>query len=351
MNYDESFYLLTAGPALVADYAEAHRKVGDDDSWVVWPARLEHDVQQGLSYEDSFAKHRREWRDALRLNPPHPSSSGGLKGAFCIPQALFGDRLWWPNFLNEPEQRQDEIIRQTLRRGYNHGEIQLSGFPYRDLYPEIPLDVATLSHGLAKMKAAGLQTVVAFRDDRGPDLSYLSAYLGLPSVANRIDWCMGIYECNGVFKDATVVLDVLKQCRQLLPKAKLAVHFTAQDPQSESHGLVDWHRAKAEANLNAYFFQVSGWLPKRIINGQEVPNGLEWGTVRIADFTRRFMHGMGVDVYDFENSTTKTFRDEWTEAQGIAFTDALMNAPLVPDPRFGNVLSVCPAGFCDGGSI
>lgn len=277
-----------------------------------------------------------EWK--VKHPAPAPTRPDSLAGAFCIPDALFGDRLWWPNFLNEPEQRQDEIIRQTLRRGYNHGEVQVSGVPYPG-YPEIPLDATLLAAGLRKMRAAGLQTVVAFRDDRGPDLSYLR--WTVDRCADLIDWCMGIYECNGVFKDPAIVLDMLKQCRALLPRAKLAVHFTAQDPQSESHGLVDWQRAKTEANLNAYFFQVSGWLP----------NGLEWGIVRIADFTRRFMHGLGIDVYDFENTTSKTFRNEWTEAQGVAFTDALMNAPLVPDPRFGNVMSVRPAGFCDGGSI
>lgn len=340
MNYDESFYLLTAGPALVADYAEAHRTVGDDDAWVVWPARLEHDVQQGLSYKESFAKHRREWREVLGLSPPPRQPTGGLKGAFCIPDALFGNRIWWPNFLNEPEQRQDEIIRQTLRRGYNHGEIQASGVPYPG-YPEIPLDAALLTAGLTKMRAAGLQTVIAFRDDRGPDLSYLGP--ALAQVQPLVDWCMGIYECNGVFRNPDVVLDVLKQCRALLPVAKLGVHFTAQDPGTESYGLVDWTRAKSEASLNAYFFQVSGWLP----------NGLQNGVLRIADWTRRLMNGMhgypilSEGVVDFENTTSKTFRGEWREAQAIAYTDALLNAPLTPD---GGIMSVRPNGFCDGGT-
>jgi hypothetical protein len=320
---------------------EAHRL--DLPNWQTfrYAARTGYDIGAGiLSPEASKFKHLAEFRTELGLNPP-PPTTGALKGAFCIPYALFGDRLWWPNYLNEPEQRQDEMIRQTLLRGYNHGEIQVSGVPYPG-YPEIPLDSNLLRSGLAKMRAAGLQTVVAFRDDRGPNLSYLRGIIDIN--ADLIDWCMGVYECNGVFQDPGIVLDVLKQSRALLPNVKLAVHFTAQDPGTESYGLVDWARAKSEANLNAYFFQVSGWLN----------NGLNNGIVRIADWTRRLMAGfhgypiLSEGVIDFENTTTRTFRNEWTEAQGVAYTDALMNAPLAPD---GGVLSVRPAGYCDGGSV
>lgn len=295
-----------------------------------------------MGYAASRAKHLRELKAELGVLPiVVPVPWGELRGAFCIPKALFGDRLWWPNFLAEPEQRQDEMIRQTLLRGYNHGEIQVSGISYPG-YPEMPLDGETLRRGLTKIRAAGLQTVIAFRDDRGPDLSYLQPIL--PLVADLVDWCMGIYECNGVFRDPAVVLDVLKQARALLPQTKLAVHFTAQDPGTESHGLVDWHRAVSDANLNAYFFQVSGWLP----------NGVQHGQERMADWTRRLMagfHGYPIlsdGVVDFENTTSRTFRDEWSEVQGVWFTDALMNAALVPD---AGVRSVRPSGFGDGGSV
>jgi hypothetical protein len=305
-------------------------------------ARMQFDAET-LGYAASREKHWRELQAELGVIPPVTGDVHALRGAFCIPKALFGDRLWWPNFLNEPEARQDEMIRQTLLRGYNHGEIQVSGIPYPG-YPEIPLDLTLLRRGLQKMKAAKLTTIVAFRDDRGPDLSYLQAVV--PQAADLIDWCMGIYEINGVLQSADKVLGVLTQARALLPNAKLAVHFTAQDPGTESYGLVDWARAKADANLNAYFFQVSGWLDGGLVQGQ----------VRIADWTRRLMggfHGYPIlsdGVYDFENTTTKTFRDEWTEAQGVAYTDALMNTPLVPDGSGPGAMSIRPSGFNDGGS-
>lgn len=72
--YDEGFHKTQTGPLLKADYAEAGRTIGDDDQWVVWPARIERDVcGLGLSYDASLAKHRAEWRAALGLAPPfHP---------------------------------------------------------------------------------------------------------------------------------------------------------------------------------------------------------------------------------------------------------------------------------------
>ena len=71
--YDEQFYITQVGPALAADYKEAGRTIGDDAQWVVWPARIENDVQvNGLSYAGSLLKHRNEWRVALGLKPLFP---------------------------------------------------------------------------------------------------------------------------------------------------------------------------------------------------------------------------------------------------------------------------------------
>jgi len=77
-------------------------------------------------------------------------------------------------------------------------------------------------------------------------------------------------------------------------------------------------------------------------------------TARLQDFTRRLMagfHGWPVlshGVYDFENTTSMTYRGSMTEAAAVAFTDALMNAPLAPD---GGVFAVPPSGFCDSGTV
>lgn len=277
----------------------------------------------------------------LLLDAPahHPSADPhALKGAFCIPTTP--ERVWWPAFLAVSQAEQDRYIAETLKRGYNHAEILVSGKPYADVYPYIQPDAGVLYAGLSKLKAAGLTTIVAFDDGRGPDLSYLRDVLA-PSVG-LIDWCMGIYEVNGVFKDPAIVLDVLTQCRQLLPKARLAVHFTPLDEGEESYGLVDFQRAKDEAGLNALFFQSAAWKFRA-----------EIVAARLADFTRRLMagfHGYPIlsdGVYVFELTTTKTFRYEWSEAEAVRVADAVLHAPLEPD---GGVFSVTPAGFCDGGS-
>lgn len=69
--YEERFHREHVGPTLAADYAEAGRTVGDDETWVVWPARVERDVcERGWPYARSLAAHRAEWRSALGLSSP-----------------------------------------------------------------------------------------------------------------------------------------------------------------------------------------------------------------------------------------------------------------------------------------
>lgn len=70
--YNEDFHRRHTGPTLAIDYIEAGRQVGDDQDWIVWPARVERDVCLGLTYEQSLAKHRAEWRQALGLTHPNP---------------------------------------------------------------------------------------------------------------------------------------------------------------------------------------------------------------------------------------------------------------------------------------
>lgn len=269
--------------------------------------------------------------------PPHDPRV--LRGAFCIP--TWPLRVWWPAFLAIDDAEQNRYIAETVQRGYTFGQILVSGYPYASDYPHIEPDADVLGYGLAKIRNAGLTTIVAFDDTRGADLSYLQAIL----EPNRhlIDWCMGIYEVNGVLKDPDLVLDVLKQCRALLPDAYLAVHFTPVDEGHESYGHVDWRRAKDEANLQCFFFQTAGW---------EV--GIDEATARMQDYTRRLggpgFHGwptLELGVVDYENTTSLTYRYQMTEESACAFTDALMGAPLEPD---GGVYAVPPTGFADGGT-
>lgn len=265
-------------------------------------------------------------------DPRHP------QGAFCIPTT---PRVWWPAYLGVSDDEQDRYIAETLKRQYTFGQILVSGLPYANDYPRIEPDAERLWAGLGKMKAAGLTTIVAFDDSRGSDLSYLQPILA-PSEA-LIDWCMGIYECNGVFKDPNIVLDVLKQCRALLPHAYLAVHFTPLDEGQQSYGLVDWQRAKDEANLQCLFFQTAGWVV-----------GIQESINRIQDFTRRLggpqFHGyptLELGVVDYENTTSLTYRYQMSEEDAAGFTNDVMNATLEPD---GGVYAVPPTGFADSGT-
>lgn len=72
MPYDEQFYIDHVGPELANDYKEANRIIGDDEKWIVWPARIQADIDMGLSNGTSLAKHRREWRKGLGLDQ-HPN--------------------------------------------------------------------------------------------------------------------------------------------------------------------------------------------------------------------------------------------------------------------------------------
>lgn len=268
-----------------------------------------------------------------------PSNPNTIHTAFCIPTTP--RRVWWPAAVGEEDAELDRYIAETRARGYDTAQVLVSGRPYAVDYPYISPDVSALDRTLSRCKLAGLTTMVAFDDARGSDLSYLRAIL--TPLRSLIDWCFGVYECNGVFRNPEIVLDVLKQSRDLLPDARLGVHFTPVNEGYESFGHVDWHRAQSEAGLNCFFLQLAAW-----------EQSINENIARVQDFTRRLMAGMngypilshGVNVYEL--TTSRTYRYEWTEQQAVAVTDAIMNAPLAFD---GSWQAVKPNGFGDSGTI
>lgn len=280
------------------------------------------------------------------IPPPLPPEVP-FRGAFCAPDALpgipYGDgrRVWAPAFgCYAGTPWQDRMLDMCVARRHTWFEYQISGWPYHRDYPELALDPARTVADLTKIRSRGLRTIVAFRDDRGPDLSYLAPVAA--ATQDVVDLVMGIYEVNGVLQDPDLVLSVLVQSRRLWPRALLAVHFTDL-MEGESHGLVNWHQAVDMAGLNALFFQAAGWL--------HTPEDV---AARLADYTRRLggpqfhnyptlTHGVVV----FELTTSKTYRGELTEAQGVAYTDAVLAVPMAPD---GGVMSVPATGFLDGGT-
>jgi hypothetical protein len=242
-----------------------------------------------------------------------------------------------------PPDIQDRMISAHRRRNHNTLEYQVSGKPYREEYPELAVDPTRTRNDLLRIRNGGLQTMIAFDDTRWPDLSYLQPVADV--TQDLVNCVMGIYEVNGVVRDPNIVLLLLKQARAMWPKAKLAVHFTDL-MAGESHGLVDFRRAVAEAGLNMLFFQASGWL----YSTKEVAD-------RGADFTRRNggpeMHGgqtLSDGVVQFEIYTSKTFREEMTEEENVQKCDDIRRqVPGKPDGA-KPWISVPFTGFMDGGS-
>lgn len=322
---------------IVALYREELERQPDESGRanLMWMAR---EVGWDAERMRQFVRESSEWHDKHDVKPRPPIDRKVLKGAFCIPTQP--RRVWWPAFLAVDEAEQDRYITETLDRRYTFGQILVSGKPYGEDYTEIQPDAGRLRAGLEKIQAAGLVTIIAVDDRQGDDLSYLHDVL----VPNRdlIDWSMWIYEMNGVLKDPNRCLKVLQQGRDLLPDCLSAIHFEPLDEGRQSYGLVDFGRAQREANLNALFFQTAGW---------EV--GVQDATNRIHDFTRRLMggfHGYPIlshGVYDYENSTSKTYRFQMSEGDAVGFTNMLMNAPLPEDEGFA---AIRPSGFCDGGT-
>jgi hypothetical protein len=125
--YNEAFHKTRTGPTLTADYQEAHRVVGDDAEWVVWPARIERDVcDVGLTYEQSLIKHRAEWRAALGLGSPVTPVTANIirRGQFF---GLSTGAYWTAiecsdfNLLNRFERGEDirPVLQQRADCGFN----------------------------------------------------------------------------------------------------------------------------------------------------------------------------------------------------------------------------------------
>ena len=276
----------------------------------------------------------------LKWDPP--------RGAFCIPNGApglpFGDgrRIWDPAFACYDVPDQQRILNAHLDRGHNTLEYQLSGWPYHQDYPEIPVNPYQALADLTLIKQYGLQTMVAFDDTRWPDLSYLAPVARL--TQHVVDCVMGIYEVNGVVQDLEVYFSILEQSKALWPRAKQAVHLM-DVMGGESYGFFTadgWRRCR-DLGLNLFLLQAAGW---RYTTSAVA--------ARIADYTRRLggpeMHGyptLSDGVVQFEVVTTELYHEGWSEAQGVAFNDDVRRQ--VPGHPDGPFVSVPVTGFMDSG--
>jgi hypothetical protein len=277
---------------------------------------------------------------ALVPTVPKPLPFAPFTGAFCIPGALpgipYGDgaRIWTPAFgcyRGTPWQAQ--MLAETTKRKYGWIELQVSGFPYRSDYPELPLDVPAIVADLVACRVAGLRTILAFRDDQGPDLSYLAPLAA--ATQDLVDCVMGMYEMNGVFQDdIPTIASVLHQQRVLWPNAITAFHSTTQDDGGAGFGdSAFWNLVAPDVDV--YFMQQSGWAHPVAATAD-----------RFYDFAWRLNNGhngwpkLKYGVVEFELTTSVTYRGQ-PEAYGVQMMHDVFAAITDPTAK--------PTGFMDGG--
>ena len=273
---------------------------------------------------------------SFKLPPVNPRQ---WRGAFCIPGALpgipYGDgqRIWTPAFgCYRGTSWQDQMITQLKARSYSWLEYQVSGSPYRGDYPDIPFDVNAIVADLVKIRTAGLSVMLAFRDDQGPDLSYLKPLADV--TQGLVNGIWGIYECNGVFSDnVPVILNVLQQQRALWPNAVNGFHSTTQDDGGEGFGDLSFWQAAAQF-VDVYLMQQSAWN-----------HTLQATADRAQDYTQRLIGGLNgwpvlkVGLILAEETTSVTYRGQ-PESYGVSTMDSLMG-----------MISPRPTGYLDGGSV
>ena len=340
-SYDESFYAREVGPALKADYAEAHRQIGDDAAWVVWPARIEADVaRNGLTYPGSLSKHRAEWRAALGLPQP-PAVLLPFRGNFCVPGAIPGlpwapdGRLWTPAYGCYTDQDR-ATIRQVYRaHGYTHFPYNCAGLPYGSDYPELADDPSRVARDLVELKSAGLLPLVCATDDRkGGQLA--QGFLQNPGL---ITACFPMWEQNGVLNnDEQAQKDLILRVRQAAPLAACFLHFTPGHGSISANEAAGWHWCQ-DQGVRGLLAQGSNEFPA----GDPATEGagLESTAIRLLGRTDLGAPpdwaGLTQVTIKFEYGISRVYRGGVSEADQVAYTQAfLAHAPHV-------------AGFCDGG--
>ena len=333
--YDEQFHLTRTGPTLAADYREFNRHVGDDDAWVVWPARIDRDVcEAGITYEASLAKHRAEWRAKLAPQPapgptpvtwrPVETEIRHFRGAFCVPDAWpgirFGDgaRLWTPAFLCYTDAEQDEFIRRYKAANplYSHMVINLGGTTYHNDYPELPDDPAGARRGIVRLLNAHLIPVCCATNDNEPD-RVLDAYR---QNADLIDCSFVMWEMNGPCQgDSDRMFAITKAVREAAQKAKTYIHFTAgHGSMGEPEG--EWWKKCAAIGIMGLFSQDDHWD-----DAANAAAGLE-DTAAHLHGQRAGWEGLNLDNVAFEQTTTPVYHKYpgWDGAKQRAYGDYLL---------------------------
>ena len=271
------------------------------------------------------------------VGPPLPFAP--FRTAFCIPGALPGDpwgdgKIWTPALGCFPLEKQNAWCDALLLRQYGWCVYQLSGLPYRGDYPPLALDIDRIVRDLKLLRRRTLRSIIAFDDQRVPDLSYLAPVAA--ATQHLVDATLGVFELNGVNGidwDETKTASVLQQQHNLWPNAICGFHSTTQDNGGKGFGELSFWQEVAPY-VDVYFLQQSAWS-----------HTLDDTANRAHDFAQRLIGGadgwpvLRKGVVLAEETTSMTYRS-WNEAQGMHVTDWLMHAIT---PR--------PSGYLDSGSI
>jgi hypothetical protein len=216
--------------------------------------------------------------------------------------------------------------------------ILASGRPYGADYPEIADDAGRTAEIICGMQAEGFVPVLAFDDRRGADCSYLAPLAALTQDGPLV--VMGPYEINDGNRSVEDINSILLQKAALWPHAVQAVHFTPGHGAGDSPEWDWWQWARTRAHVTVSL-------------GQEALFDDAEATGRAFESTARRLAGLvggdvpaawgimadtPVQLVRFEQTTTRTYHGQMSEAQQVAF-DAICRqfAPTT-------------IGFCDGGT-
>lgn len=346
MPYNEAFYLEQVGPLLAADYVDAGRLVGDDPGWVVWPARVNENIHEGLTPDAALIKTRAEWRAALGFKPspqPPPSRSARWTGALCIPNALpDGSRLWCPAY-GSADDAGRAAIRAAYTARYPGGRFAYlcMGFPYGRDYAELADDAARVRRDLTELRSAGLEPVVCptFVDRDRTKLSE-----GFLANLDLVTTIQAFWEGNQYLSPAEMQT-VLLQLHAVAPTAELWIHFLAPHSAIGVYAteIDDWRWCQEHGVTG--FLDQTDFFDDPVRSGQDVEsNALRLaghaGAVEPLNSSQRIpaaWAGLHLKTVAYEYQASRTYRHQRQEGAARLFGQRLM--------------AHCPTavGFCDGG--
>lgn len=280
-----------------------------------------------------------------------------FRGAFCVPDVFpkdeakwFGDgkRIWTPAFGCYADPEQNQIIAALKARGYTHVPYNLSGLPYGDDYPYLHQDPERIHRDLTKLWNAGMIPLCFLYADNGnPTLSSIQPVIDRCGTLLRL-WCW-MWECNMVVSPGVdhwdgskwvgVIGPSYQTLNQMMPWGVPCIHFTPEHGSGgddEPKWWLDFSRGNAALGIAPNTVKCLLAQDNHWDDPAWTARGVESTAVRL-NGTQPGWQGCQAATVAFEQQTTVLYHGPRTEAEGIAFTEAM--------------LPICPSitGWCDVG--